>query len=79
MKSSPNRRRVRYGATVGVFSFKTSTTGTPSCMRVLPGCKFTVRRQGIRGLVENTSYVGRIVVEEGGEMVVKDGDCVFWV
>ena len=71
---------VQVGGTcsIGIFSFKTSTTGKPTSLTLLPGCKFTVRRQGFHGLVENTSYVGRIVVEEGAELIVKDGDCVFW-
>ena len=70
--------RVNGDCSIGYFSFKTSTTGRPSCLTVLPGCKFTIRNQYFRGLVESTSYIGRLVVEDGGEMIVKDGDCVFW-
>ena len=71
---------VRVGGTcsVGVFSFKTSTTAAPSCLRVLPGGQFTIRSQGIRGLVENYNYIGRIVVDEGGVLAVTHGDCAFW-
>jgi hypothetical protein len=71
---------VRVGGTcsVGVFSFKASTTATPSCLRVLPGGQFTIRSQGIRGLVENNNYIGRIVVDEGGVLAVTHGDCAFW-
>ena len=71
---------VRVGGTcsVGIFSFKTSATATPSCLRVLPGATFTCRNQYFRGLVESTSYLGRFVVEEGGTLVVQNGDCAFW-
>ena len=71
---------VRVGGTssVGIFSFKSSTTATPSCLRVLPGATFTCRNQYFRGLVESTSYLGHFVVEEGGTLVVQNGDCAFW-
>ena len=62
----------------GVLSFKNSTTGTPSCMRVLPGCSLTIGKQGFHPIVETDKYVGRIIVEEGGSMTVYDGDCAFW-
>lgn len=70
--------RVNGDCSVGIFSFKTSSAGKPSCLTVLPGGKFTIRNQYFRGLVENAGYIGRFVVEEGAEMTVKDGDCVFW-
>ena len=63
---------------VGILSFKKSTTVIPTCMRILNGCNFTVRNQYFRGIVESSSYIGRLVIEEGGEMTIKDGDCVFW-
>ena len=71
---------VRIGGTcsIGIFSFKTSTAGKPTCLTLLPGCKFTIRNQYFRGLVESDNYLGRFVVEEGAELIVKDGDCVFW-
>ena len=70
--------RVNGDCSVGIFSFKTSSTAKPTCLTVLPGGKFTIRNQYFRGLVESTGYIGRFVVEEGAEMTVKDGDCVFW-
>ena len=71
---------VRIGGTcsVGIFSFRTSTTTTPSCLRILSGGTFTSRNQYFRGLVEQDIYIGRLVVEDGGTMVVQNGDCVFW-
>ena len=71
---------VQVGGTcsVGILSFKTSTTATPTCLRVLPGATFTCRNQYFRGLVESTSYLGRLMVEEGGTFVVQNGDCAFW-
>lgn len=69
---------VRVGGTssVGVFSFKNSASGVPSCLTVLPGGSFTCKGQNSRSMAESTSYIGRVVVEEGGEMVVK-GECSF--
>ena len=71
---------VQIGGTcsVGILSFKTSTTATPSCLRVLPGGTFTCRNQYFRGIIESTSYLGRLLVEEGGTFVVQNGDCSFW-
>ena len=63
---------------VGILSFKTSTTGTPSCLRVLPGATLTCSNQYYRGLVESTSYLGRFVVENGGTVSIQNGDCSFW-
>ena len=70
--------RVGGTSSIGIFSFKNSSTATPSCLTVLPGGTFTIRNQYVRGLVESTSYIGRFVVEEGATMVVQNGDCVFW-
>ena len=69
---------VRIGGTSsgGVFSFKNSVSGTPSCLTVLPGGSFTCKGQNSRSMAETASYVGRVVVEEGGEMVVM-GECSF--
>ncbi len=70
--------RINGNCSVGILSFKTSTTGKPSCLQVLPGCTFTCRNQYFRGIVESTSYLGRFMVEEGGTVVVQNGDCAFW-
>ena len=70
--------RINGTCSVGILSLRASTSGIPTCLTVLPGCKFTIRNQYFRGIVEETKYIGRIVVEEGAEMTVKDGDCVFW-
>lgn len=70
--------RVNGDCSVGIFSFRTSSTVKPTTLTVLPGGKFTIRNQYFRGLVEGTSYIGRFIVEEGAEMILKDGDCVFW-
>ena len=70
--------RVNGTCSVGIVSFKTSTTAYPSCLRVLSGGSFTIRNQYIRGLTEGSSYIGRIVVEEGASMSVHNGNCVFW-
>ena len=69
---------VRVGGTcsIGIFSFKNSVSGTPSCLTVLPGGSFTCKGQNSRSMAESVSYVGHVVVEEGGEMVVK-GECSF--
>ena len=69
---------VRVGGTnsVGVFSFKNSVSGKPSCLTVLPGGSFTCRGQNSRSMVEGANYIGHVVVKEGGEMVVK-GECTF--
>ena len=69
---------VRVGGTcsVGVFTYKNSVSGTPSCLTVLPGGRFTCKGQNSRSFEEATSFTGRVVVEEGGEMVVK-GECSF--
>jgi hypothetical protein len=63
---------------VGILSFKKSTTAMPSCLRVLPGATFTCSNQYYRGLVESTSYLGRFVVENGGTVSIQNGDCAFW-
>ena len=63
---------------VGILSFKKSTTGTPSCLRVLPGATLTCSNQYFRGLVESDSYLGRFVVENGGTVSIQNGDCAFW-
>ena len=70
--------RVSGTCSVGILSFKTSTTATPTCLRVLPGGTFTCRNQYFRGFVESTSYLGRFVVEEGGTLVIQNGDCASW-
>ena len=69
---------IRVGGTssVGVFSFKNSVSGAPSCLTVLPGGSFTCRGQNSRSMAEGAAYVGHVVVEEGGEMVVR-GECSF--
>ena len=69
---------VQVGGTnsVGVFTYKNSVSGVPSCLTVLPGGCFTCKGQNSRSMVEASSYIGRVVVEEGGEMVVK-GECSF--
>ena len=71
---------VRIGGecSVGILSLKKSTTATPTCLRVLSGGNFTILNQYYRGIVEDSRYIGRIVVEEGGTMVIRKGDCAFW-
>jgi len=74
------RGEVHVGGTcsVGILSFLSTSAGAPSCLRVLSGCDFTSRYQYYRSFSEETKYIGRIVVEEGGVMTVKDGDCCFF-
>ena len=70
---------VRFGGTcsIGILSLKTSATAAPTCMRILPNCDFTITRQGLHSFVDSSSYYGKIFVEEGGVLNVKDGDCCF--
>ena len=61
------------------LGFRTAASGKPTtCLRLLPGCDFTLRSQGYNSFTESASYVGRFVIEEGASLTVNGGECSFY-
>ena len=61
------------------LGFRTAASGKPTtCLRLLPGCDFTLRTQGDNSFTESTSYIGRFVIEEGAQMLLQGGECSFF-
>ena len=61
------------------LGFRTAASGKPTtCLRLMPGCDFTLRTQGYNSFTESASYVGRFVIEEGASLTVNGGECSFY-
>ena len=61
------------------LGFRTAASGKPTtCLRLLPGCDFTLRSQGYNSFTEQSSYIGRLFIEEGATMTVNGGECSFY-
>ena len=61
------------------LGFRTAASGKPTtCLRLMPGCDFTLRSQGYNSFTESSSYIGRLVIEEGATMTVNGGECSFY-
>ncbi len=65
--------------TASKLGFRTAASGKPTtCLRLLPGCDFTLRSQGYNSFTEQSSYIGRLFIEEGATMTVNGGECSFY-
>ena len=61
------------------LGFRTAANGKPTtCLRLIPGCNFTISAQGDNSFTENANYVGRFVIEEGAQMLLQGGECSFF-
>ena len=65
--------------TASKLGFRTADSGKPTtCLRLMPGCTFTLSHQGDNSFTEGSSYIGRFVIEEGAQILMQGGECSFF-
>ena len=65
--------------TADKLGFRIAASGKPTtCLRLMPGCTFTLSHQGDNSFTEGTSYIGRFVIEEGAQILMQGGECSFF-